>query len=130
MIENEMYLGPFIHAQKLKVGQLQSMIFQDTNISPFYLTEDKREKRKYDIETNGEKETTQTQAFLIDQIKEKTGMQKVGGNLDEVQKLATNLNILTKTTSKKIPEGWVGKLKGMMQVLCEMGFLNSSKSSK
>ena len=56
MIENEMYLGPFDHVQKLKVGQTQSMIFQDTDIGPFYLNKDEREKRKYDIETNEERE--------------------------------------------------------------------------
>ena len=56
-------------------------------------------------------------------------MKKVRGNLDEVQKLATNLNIPTKATSKKILEGRVGKPKGMMQVLWERGFLNPSKSS-
>ena len=105
------------------------MTFCDTDIGPFYLSEDEREKRKYDIETNEEKEIIHTRAFLIDQIKEKTGMKKVRGNLDEVQKLATNLNIPTKTTSKKILEGWVGKPKGMMQVLWERGFLNPSKSS-
>ena len=42
MIENETYLGPFDHAQKLKVGQTQLMIFQDTNIGPFYLSKDER----------------------------------------------------------------------------------------
>ena len=57
-------------------------------------------------------------------------MQKVQGNFEEVQKIAMNLNILTKTTVKKVLEGWVGKLKGMMQVLWERGFLDPAKNSK
>ena len=122
MIENETYLGPFDHAQKLKVGQTQLMIFQDTNIGPFNLSKDERDKRKYNIETNDEREHIHTQSFLIDQIKEKTGMKNIKGNLSKAQKIATKLNIPTKSTAKKVLEGWVGKPKGMMQVLWERAF--------
>ena len=122
MIENETYLGPFDHAQKLKVGQTQLMIFQDTNIGPFYLSKDERDKRKYNIETNDEREHIHTQSFLIDQIKEKTGMKNIKGNLSKAQKIATKLNIPTISTAKKVLEGWVGKPKGMMQVLWERAF--------
>ena len=129
-IMNESYLGQFTHPQKLKVGQTQSMTFQEGNSGPFYLSEEEKIKRKYDIETDKEKEIIHTRACLIDKIKQKTGMQKVRGNLKEVQKIATNLDIPIKATTKKILEGWAGKPKGMMQVLWERGFLNPEKSSK
>ena len=44
-IENKSYLGNFVHPNKLKVGEVQSMIFMDNDIGPFYLLPQERVKK-------------------------------------------------------------------------------------
>ena len=129
-IENQTYLGQYNHLQKLKIGKTQSMIFKESDSGLFYLSKEERQRRKFDIQTNEEKTVKYTRSFLIDRIKEKTGLQQIRGNLDKVQKIATKLNIPTEIHIKKILEGWQGKVKGMMQVLWECGILDMSMSSK
>lgn len=129
-IKNVSYLGTFDHADKLIVGQTQSMIFEPGDAGPFYYSNDEKERRKNDIETNEEVRKKYSRAFLIDKIKEKTGLQQVQGTLKEVQESATKLNIPIDFTTKKILEGWAGKPKGMLQILWERGFLDPSKSPK
>lgn len=51
-IKDDTYLGIFNHPDKLKVGDTQSMQYQLGDAGPFYLTPEKREETKYDIETN------------------------------------------------------------------------------
>ena len=98
------------------------MCFQLGDISPFYLSAAEKERRKSDIELDENATKKYSRSFLIDQIKEKTGLQQVRGNLKEVQETAAKLNILIQFTTKKVLEGWVGKPKGMMQILWERGF--------
>ena len=128
-IGNDSYLGNFDHPDKLKVGKYQSMSFQAGDSGPFYLSAEERERRKNNIEINKNVTNKYSRSFLIDQIKEKTGVQQVRGNLKEVQETATKLNIPIQFTTKKVLEGWLGKPKGMMQILWERGFFDPSKNT-
>ena len=93
------------------------MCFQLGDIGMFYLSAGEKERRKSNIELDENVTKKYSQSFLIDQIKEKTGLQQVRGNLKEVQETAAKLNIPIQFTTKKVLEGWVGKPKGMMQIL-------------
>ena len=73
------------------------MIFKEDNTILFYLCEEERQRRKYDIETNDKKIIKYTRSFHIYRIKEKTGPQQIRGNLYKAQKIADKLNIPTKT---------------------------------
>ena len=66
----------------------------------------------------------------MDKIKQKTGLQQICENLKEVQESATKLDISIDFITKKVLEGWVGKPKGMLQILWERRFLDSSKNAK
>ena len=57
-------------------------------------------------------------------------MQQICENLKEVQESATKLDIPIDFITKKVFEGWVGNLKGMLQILWERGFLDPSKNAK
>ena len=129
-IKDETYLSLFHHSEKLKVRETQSMTFKEGNSGPFYLSAEERESRKFDCETDKITTKKHTRPFLIDKIKEKTRPKQVHGNLEEVQKLASNLNIPTEYTTNKIIEGWHNKPKGMLQKLWERGFLDPLKSNK
>ena len=51
--QEEGFLGP--HSPSLKVGDIQSMVFQETDIGPYYMPEPMRSLRRYD-EIVGEKQ--------------------------------------------------------------------------
>ena len=49
------------------------------------------------------------------------------GNLKKIQEIARNSDVPIEHDKPIIEEGWVGKPKGMMQLLYKRGFLDSTK---
>jgi hypothetical protein len=47
-----------------------------------------------------------------------------------VKKIIFQHNIETKVTSGKVIKGWQGKVKGLLQVLCERGFIDMNNHQK
>ena len=89
IIEDQNYLGPYDHPNKLKEGDTQHMSFQQGDAGPFWMTEDDQNKNMYDRELDEEiiyKNYTQNQ--LIKKIKESTNLTHVNGTFEEIQILA------------------------------------------
>jgi len=92
-IENETYLGKFSHPRKLKVGDVQSMIFEDDDIGPFYLSAQEKAE-KIDRESKDQETMKQhTRSELIELITQKTTYRHIRGELSKLQKLATSMDI-------------------------------------
>ena len=112
-IESTAYLGSFEHPNKLQVGQVQSMQYQQDDTGSFYLNRAFRQELKYDQETDEDEMKKFTRAELIDKIRQKTNSQIVRGTLKEVQSLATKHEIPIEYQRKKVIEGWnLGKVDG------------------
>ena len=47
-IQNKTYLGKYNHDKKLKIGDIQSMVFQPTDDVPWWLTVEQREEQRHD----------------------------------------------------------------------------------
>ena len=130
-IVNETYLGLFNHPERLQIGDIQSMQYSEDDTGPFYLTPEEREQRKLDHISNTDKEKKKyTRSQLIKVIKQKSPLTKPRGNLKEIQDLCVQLNIPIEFERNKVVEGWVGKQKGMLQILWERGFIDTSLSKK
>ena len=69
-IKNAMYLGPFLHTNKLQIGDQQSMQYLPDDTGPFYLDDAKKQELKFDCEMNKTEKKKYSRAQLIDMIKE------------------------------------------------------------
>ena len=127
-IKDKTYLGPF--PSQLSIGDTQSFQFEATDEGPFHLSDEERMQRRFDFET-GEKEIKNyTRSTLIKKIKENTNLDQVTGNVKEIREIAKAHNVPTSFERNKVKEGWMGKPKGMLQILFERGFFDPSDSIK
>ena len=124
IIKDASYLGPFDHPMRLKVGDTQSMIFDDINSGPFWLDEKATEERKYDV-NKGTKMIYSKKDEMIDQLKA-IGIANPKGCKSKIQQLCKRNNIPIKTSINNITEGWFNKPKGAFQMLFERGWINPS----
>ena len=111
---------------KLNVGGTQSLSFISGDEGPFYLSAEEREGLKHDTFTGEKKILNKTKKMLVEEIK-RTGY-KIRGHLskDELERIAKEKNIaLTYEFSVK-KEGWMGKPKGLLQILWERGFIDEN----
>jgi hypothetical protein len=118
--EEKGYLGP--HSPVLQVGDIQHMVFKETDAGPFYLSSVIRNIRRYD-EIKGTKVKNRLKKDLCEEL-EKLGLATRGKTLKEIQEMATARNIPLSIVEDDVVEGWVGKPKGIKQVLWERGLLN------
>ncbi|KAL7532560.1 hypothetical protein ACHAWF_008635 [Thalassiosira exigua] len=108
---------------KLEVGSTQSLVFKATDVGPWWMTAEERERRRYDID-QGTKTKDKTKEELTKELREK-GVQKKG-KLSELQALAVRNGISIEKTVAKVQEGWVDKPKGSLQILFERGHIDPS----
>ena len=124
-IKNSTYLGPFIHDNKLQVGDVQSMNFQNNDEGPFYLTKEEKLMKKFDREIGPEINKPKSKHTLMNEIRDRSGeYQNIRRTLSQIQSLAKSMGIPLGIVSQKKSVGWMGKSKGMMQILSERGFLD------
>jgi hypothetical protein len=116
------YLGPY--PRTLKPGDVQSMVFHESDIGPFWLTAEERIKQRHDqIEVGKTVKRKLKKEELVRKLAQ-AGVTATG-NYAKVQKLALEKNIpITEEDLPKVKLGWVGKQKGIFQVLWERGFLD------
>ena len=115
-----------IYPCQLKVGDTQSLTFTYGDAGPFYLSDEEREGLKFDV-FSGEKKTKQkTKKMLVDEIK-MTGYQ-IQGHLskDELERIAALKNVELTNGHCVKKEGWMGKSKGLLQILWERGFIDEN----
>ena len=126
-IEDESYLGPYEHDHKLKVGDIQSMSWNNENDQgPYYMNTPTKEKKKYDIVYDEVIEVDLTKDELALALKAINVHAK--GKRDVLVQLCKNNNLPLKRTVAKMNEGWNGKPKGSLQVLYERGWIDPKKS--
>jgi hypothetical protein len=121
------YLGPY--PSKLKPGDVQSMVFNEADDGPFWMTREEQENKRHD-KTINDQSTSRTlrKGELKVILAEKNISTK--GTSKELLKRAQEHNIETKVTSSKVIEGWQGKAKGLLQVLWERGFIDADNHQK
>jgi len=124
------YLGKYEHAEKLLVGDIQSMIFSDSDKGPFWMTSEQRESTRTDIITGEGQTKDKTNAELIVDLRAIQCKVPRGAKKARLVELARINGILLTTSTEKVKEGWVGKAKGMMQVLWERGFIDAGQYAK
>ena len=117
------YLGPF--ERTLNVGDKQSMIFNDGDVGPFYMTEAERANRREDRFTG----TSKTKKRLKSDLQKELTSRGVNasGNYKTIRALAVNNNVPVDIEVPDVEEGWVGKPKGSLQILWERGFIDGTK---
>jgi hypothetical protein len=126
VIKTKDYLGPFHSDQyKLQVGDTQSMTFAHDDPGPFYLSPADVEKRKYDVETNRQRQRPILKERLVEML-EAENIVNPKGNLKKLQQQCKALNLPIRCSETVIIEGWVGKPKGAFQILYERGWIDPS----
>ena len=122
-------LGP--HNPTLQPNDTQRMYFVVTDEGPFWMKPDERLRRKYDRETGKIVKKPKNCHELKKELLEK------GVKLDhkrylakDLKKLAKDNNIPVDIMKPEVVEGWVGKSKGLKQILWERGLLDPNKQLK
>ena len=110
----------------LNVNDTQEMIFRQNDDGTVYLSPNERQSTKYDRNTGKVKKVKYKLSELIKILKDEKQIE-AKGNLKKIQQLARNNNIPLQHDVPVILEGWVGKPKGMLQILYERGFLDPTK---
>ncbi|KAI2506317.1 hypothetical protein MHU86_8148 [Fragilaria crotonensis] len=122
-------LGPF--ESILRIGDEQSMVFQTEDQGPWWLASTEvRERRKFDIHDNSgrTKVVSRTRAELVSALLEESGIAIESNRpLNELKELATIHGVSLTREKVFVTEGWHGKAKGLLQVLWERGWIDTSK---
>lgn len=124
--QEEGILGPF--PRKLAVGDVQDMVFRETDDGPFWLSPTERLAKRLDsTRENTEEVREKTKAMLYDELKARgVSLPKYKNKITKasLRDLAAANNIPLTVTTGKVDEGWIGKAKGMFQVLWERGWID------
>jgi hypothetical protein len=126
IVQMDGYLGPYDSV--LAVGMAQSMVFLPTDVGPFWMTVTERNARRLDRpKTNAAtpKPRNKSKKDLAIEL-------SVPGNvldptkfkLEKLQEMASAQAIPLQKTIPSIEPGWVGKQKGLLQVLWERGWID------
>jgi hypothetical protein len=117
-----------LHPRILQVGDKQVMHFIEDADGPFWMTPVERLETKHDQQLGTAKSRAKTKIELLKELRQS------GYNTTKQRYLKEDLvalcglrNICTTVEEQKVKEGWLGKPKGMLQVLWEHGWIDSSK---
>jgi hypothetical protein len=131
LIERELgFLGPY--PRILSPGQTQQLVFSDTDEGPFWMTQDDRIQNRFDQNDGADPLIVQrNKSELISALHGKgiTNTKK-GKNNKELVAMCNSNSISIAREEPKVKEGWVGKSKGLLQVLWERGFINTNNLSR
>jgi hypothetical protein len=106
----------------LKVGEYQHMVYHADDAGPFFMTAAKRQSSKFDSLTGISRPKIRRKDAMEKDLRAKGVRAK--GNKVAIVELCKQNNVPYKETREKINEGWMGKPKGMLQVLWERGFID------
>ena len=127
-IEHVSYLGPYNHDKKLKVGDIQSMVYNEHDVGPYYFNNATKISKKFDKTDGSTREVELTKEELMENLKAVGITAK--GKKEDLVKVCTNNNLPLKRTETIVDEGWCDKAKGSLQILWERGWIDPSKSHK
>ena len=135
VIERESgFLGSY--PRILEPGQTQQLSFTENDIGPFWMTPDERILNRLDQVLDCDPAAT-TRTNVVPRNKSELilelhgrGIKTKGKNKKELVELCLSNNIpINRNLAPKIKEGWLGKAKGLLQVLWERGFIDTNKLS-
>ena len=115
----------------IQPGQTQCLSFFEIDVGPFWMTPDERILNRLDQVLDCDPTTTRTMvprniSELILELHGK-GIKTKGKNRKELVDLCINNKIpINRGQVPRIEEGWVGMEKGLLQVLFERGFIDTS----
>jgi hypothetical protein len=109
-------------------GYAQSMGILTSKDGPFWMSAEEQEKKRKDAVIQGVAVKQKLTKKELQEILLTYGI-TAKGRLAEMQKTVTNLGILIEQINNKILEGWEGKLKGLLQVLWERGWINNKNKA-
>jgi hypothetical protein len=117
------------HPRTLNVDNKQVMYFVEDDDGPFWMTPAQQLATKYDRQLVG---TAKSRAKTkIEQLKDlrQSGYDttKQQYRKEELVALCGQRNLPITIEEQEVKEGWLGKQKGMLQILWERGWINSSK---
>jgi len=112
-------IGTLKHNRTLKVGDIQSMVFDENDLPPIL----DPNAPKYDAVADGVIITRKLNKSELKTILELKGFNGNGSSADLIER-AEEANISLTETKQKIVDGYVGKPKGAAQIACERGFLD------
>ena len=123
------YLGPHDHDRKLKVGDVQSMVFSPSDDGPYWMTPEEQQQTRKDH--HGTTVTTKeyTKPQLIRMLQQE-GIDNPKGNRQQIKNMAARAGLSLTYQKQDINQGWEGKPKGMEQILWERGWINPSEDRK
>jgi len=121
------YLG--LYQRTLNAGDTQYFVFQPDDSGPFWLSEQQREELRNDKEIAGQTlKRNFTKAELTAKLREKEIM--ATGSLKALKKLCDQNQVPTAEFIQKIKQRWVGKQKGLLQILWERGWIDIASLGK
>ena len=112
-------LGPYHHI--LQIGDTQSMVFNEGSTSPFYIQE--AHKKTYDQFSGKYKTSEKTKEQSISDFKEKGFKFNNHYSKEEIHQLTLDNGVELTFTKPVVIPGWIGKPKGLLQVLWERGWI-------
>jgi hypothetical protein len=127
-LESQDYLGPFFPCT-LAVGDFQYMSYKDSDSGPFYLSNAQRENLKEDRPTGKWKEGVDRKKLDLQEALKAIGVRSKGNRM-HLAKLCVQNNIPVVERIEIMVEGWMGKPKGMLQILWERGFIDKNMDPK
>jgi hypothetical protein len=128
VLEDQGCLGQF--ESRYNVGDTQQLNFAENDEGPFYLSDAVRERRKQNM-TGRRKRKEKTKNELLREIITTTNFNVIKHyNKDEIKELANGFGIEIFHEVDDVIEGWVGKPKGVLQILYERGYIDPNRDLK
>jgi hypothetical protein len=110
----------------LAVGDSQTMVFTENEVGPFNMTQAARDARRYD-KIVGTKRVKKTKSDLLQTLIDEKGFKPTTHyTMEKIIQITKDFGLPLQHEVNKIEEGWVGKPKGLYQVLYERGFIDTS----
>ena len=103
---------------------VQSFVYTENDIGPFYMSEKERQSRKYDVNLGSQKPKPKTKVELKREMINKQPGCNIKGNAEQIRDRARLMGLTLDKVENKVLEGWVGKPKGMKQIAFERGFID------
>ena len=104
------------------------MNFESGHVGPFWMSPTQREAKRHDIQLGTTSTNERNRSALELDLKTK-GINTKGKNKKELVQLCVLHEIpSTVITVENFREGWEGRVKGLLQVLWERGFIDSGYS--
>ena len=113
-------IGPY-YRSILSLGDEQRMVFNENDDGPFYLSNNHRFNRKYDQQKGRKKVVTKSKKDLKIELKTKGHFVRGHCGREEIEDIARKFDIELTTEIDVVEEGWLGKPKGLLQILCKRG---------